>query len=122
VTASDSANWCPKHGSTINTTAGCVVCAVESASQCPHGRFLGSYCDLCTRERVGRFADNTHAPVGDARAQLWARVYAAEYAVVRQARQAEGCDGFSPGYLRRAREAADAAAADFDQHYFGGKP
>jgi hypothetical protein len=66
----------------------------------------------------------------DARAQLWARVYAAEYELCR--REQGGSHG-TLLFMRdgqtthgecakgRAREAADAAAADFDEHYLGGK-
>lgn len=52
----------------------------------------------------------------DARAQLWARVYAAEFDCWRR-QNADGRD-FAHRY---ARDAADAAVRDFDEHYCGGK-
>lgn len=71
---------------------------------------------------------------GDARAQLWARVYAAEFELYRR-RDAAPPETIvyvrSEGTLRettalacaqrRALETADAAVRDFDEHYLGGK-
>lgn len=55
---------------------------------------------------------------GDARAQLWARVYATEYAVLR----AYSHEQHQPPSARlAARREADAAVRDFDEHYLGGK-
>lgn len=75
-------------------------------------------------ERVnGRF--------GDARAQLWARVYATEYSICR-ARQggshgsvvfgtrSDRVQTFGHVAMREAREAADIAVRDFDEHYLRG--
>jgi len=92
VSATSSGNWCQKHGTTNMTTGGCVQCAAE------------------------RGATEAKHATGDARAQLWARVYAAEFEVFRTR---------APHLLNTcreaAREAADAAVRDFDEHYLGGK-
>lgn len=68
-------------------------------------------------------APRLDAPLGqpelgtsDARAQLWARVYAAEF------EQQRTCLRAHPEICRHdARQQADAAVRDFDQHYLGGK-
>lgn len=59
---------------------------------------------------------DSHEPVGDARAQLWARVYAAQFEVCMH----------RPSYHETgarwdAVQTADAAVRDFDEHYLGGK-
>lgn len=53
------------------------------------------------------------AAVIEAGAQLWSRIYAAEYEALRETHNA-------PGARRVARREADAAVADFDARY-GGK-
>lgn len=61
--------------------------------------------------------ERIHGRFGDARAQLWARVYATEFEVFRMR---------APHLLdtcrAAAREAAAAAVADFDEHYLGRAP
>jgi hypothetical protein len=104
---------------------------------CEHGVMHGEYCSDCTVQHVRRIAEQLMSPAQyspEARAQLWGRVYAAEFELYRRR------DGSPLGtvvYERseasirettalacaqtRAREAADAAVRDFDEHYLGGK-
>lgn len=88
------------------------------------------------QQRLARLnPDGSYEPIGDARAQLWARVYADELAALHAVHRAQPEPSFRdqpmdvliewtreresiPG---RARKAADAAVADFDEHYLGGK-
>lgn len=71
---------------------------------------LGVRCTLCGNRIVAQL-------VGDARAQLWARVYAAEFDSLR--RQPEP---YAEDACRTlARREADAAVRDFDEQYLGGK-
>ena len=81
---------------------------------CTHGVRDGAGCAQCvlaaTRKVV---ADDAVAP---ARAQLWARVYAAQFEVCMH----------RPSYHETgarwdAVQTADAAVRDFDEHYLGGK-
>lgn len=120
MSASDagSAGGCPVHGAwTRQGIGGCPKC---------HGQEVG----------IIPYVDDhvTVRPVGDARAQLWVRVYAAEFELYRRR------DGAPPetivymrteGQLRettalacaqrRACDTANAAVRDFDEHYLGGK-
>jgi hypothetical protein len=69
--------------------------------------------------------DRVHSRFGDARAQLWARVYAAEFSACRHGTLIESSDSLRTANdslaLKRARACADAAVADFDAHYLGAK-
>lgn len=67
---------------------------------------------------VATTAKDGHAPVGDARAQLWARVYAAEFESLR--RRPEPYPEEASRKLARVQ--ADAAVRDFDEHYLGRAP
>lgn len=103
---------------------------------CKHGQLEGAGCVECQRESAQLYGKIEfqpsvgHEPVGDARAQLWARVYAAEYEVTRrdqrdqrdrQLLMRDGVITIGEYAQNQARHAADAAVRDFDEHYLGGK-
>lgn len=80
-------------------------------------------CTECGDRIVTAVAEEPSQLFGDARAQLWARVYAAEFSACRHGTPVEESmqtanDTFA---LKRARALADIAVADFDEHYLGGK-
>jgi hypothetical protein len=89
---------------------------------CKHGSLAGVGCAECQREAAklyGKFelrptALDAHEPVGDARAQLWARVYGDEVKRLRD----EGEDAHAREW---ACQAALAAVEDFDERYLGGR-
>jgi hypothetical protein len=66
-----------------------------------------------------------HEQTGDARAQLWARVYAAEFSACRHGTLIDSAESLRTANdtlaMKRARSLADAAVRDFDEHYLGGK-
>lgn len=90
-------------------------------------------------EALGSIDSRLAEQTGDARAQLWASVYAAEYAVqlgiiamdapnaVQQrnewteVRIAGSRAVLNVALSNASKRAADAAVADFDTHYLGGK-
>jgi len=77
---------------------------------------------MSERELARELPDCTLERIGDARAQLWARVYAAEFAAVQERwRDAGVVHSGADAVRERARDAANAAVRDFDEHYLGGK-
>lgn len=162
-------NYCIRHGGHATGDAKvCPVCWSEQQQRCARaehdwrgrdGTSVGTdVCDGCgmIREQTAQGVSYSRIPptpqaqaATDARAQLWARVYAATYdaSMTGQQRAWErrvvedrptgnafdphnvtthpGPDG-SPWTAVQiaqddARIAADAAARDFDEHYLGGK-
>ena len=148
MTASSSSNWCQKHGTTNMTTGGCGRCAAERGAteacargfhvrswSTPTGGGASSACIHCGQVDDSVVAGDPPPPAtehpwlrdvararaevaGDARAQLWARLYAA----VLSSLVNTVCD---PATSARARQTAigiaNDAVADFDEHYLGGK-
>ena len=79
---------------------------------------------MSERELARELPDGTLERIGDARAQLWARVYAATFdqgirGCVREITK-QGLTASSDA-RSMAREQADAAVRDFDEHYLGSK-
>jgi hypothetical protein len=71
------------------------------------------------------YVEQQHARGSDARAQLWARVYAAEFSACRHGTVIDSQESLQTASdalaMKRSRALADAAVRDFDEHYLGGK-
>jgi len=79
---------------------------------------LRSRCEVCGTRRTMPLS-SPHEP--DARAQLWARVYATVLGSIVNTAVAEAT-GVTADHARRvAVGVANYAVADFDEHYLGGK-